>query len=149
MTAIQWLVATTIAAFAAIIAYFQWRTAHQRVILDLFDRRNAVYLDLRNGASAILRAGKGTPDVETQLIRAVETARFYFGEDVVMQLDEFLSAAIHLGQYSSEIEGAQGDERRVLIEKRRAAFDKVEEFFKNAPRLVAPYMRLDQKMPKL
>ena len=32
-----------IAGFGALIAYFQWRTGHQRVVLDLFDRRVAVF----------------------------------------------------------------------------------------------------------
>lgn len=149
MTAIQWIVASAIAAFAATMAYFQWRTAHQRVVLDLFDRRNEVYIELRNGATAIVSAGKAGSEVETQLIRAVEKARFYFGDDVVSELDEFLVSAIHIDYYASEIEGAQGDEKRDLIAKRRLSLNKIEEFSKRAPELFIPYMRLDQKMPSL
>lgn len=35
-----------IAAVVALIAFLQWRTAHDKVLLDLFDKRFAAYEDL-------------------------------------------------------------------------------------------------------
>ena len=35
---LQALLTPTIAAVAGLVAFLQWRTAHQKVILDLFDR---------------------------------------------------------------------------------------------------------------
>ncbi len=148
MTAVQWVVATAIAALAALIAYFQWRTAHQRVVLDLFDRHD-VYKQLRTGIGAIVTSGKVSAATDNQILQAIETAKFYFGDDVISYLDRLYDAVIDLGGYSSEINGAQGKERVALIKKRRVAFDRVEAFYKDAPKLFAPYMRLDQKMPSL
>ena len=43
-----------IAGFGALIAYFQWRTGHQRVVLDLFDRRVAVFRQIEDAAKGML-----------------------------------------------------------------------------------------------
>lgn len=149
MTVIQWIVASAIAAFAAIIAYFQWRTAHQRVVLDLFDRRLEVYNQLRSAVASIVTSGKVSPEVEQGIGRAIESARFYFGDEVVTYLDALYKSVVDVGCYSSEIEGTQGPDRAKLIANRRAAFERVESFYKDAPALFKPYMRLDQKMPSL
>jgi hypothetical protein len=41
------VVTAIIAALVAVIAWLQWRTAQEKVLLDLFDRRFAVYEELR------------------------------------------------------------------------------------------------------
>jgi hypothetical protein len=149
VSAFQWIVASTIAGFAALIGYFQWRTAHQRVVLDLFDRRNKVYSRLKAGADSINGSGKATPEVEIEIGRAIEESRFFFGDDVISYLEEWLRAVIDLGAYSIELEDTRGVERGALIQVRRAALERVLAFYKDSPRLFAPYMRLDQKMPRL
>jgi hypothetical protein len=41
------VLSTIVAACVAFIAWLQWRTAEEKVRLDLFDRRFAVYDELR------------------------------------------------------------------------------------------------------
>src|SRR3954462_11983710 len=71
-----------LAAFAAMIAYFQWRTAHQRIVLDLFDRRVQVLEDIEE----IIRNINRTTDVSNDDMRlfwkARAKARFLFGPDI-------------------------------------------------------------------
>jgi hypothetical protein len=55
---IQWLLPVIVATFVAIIGYFQWRTAHQRVILDLFERRMKVYEGAKRCVSYVVAHGK-------------------------------------------------------------------------------------------
>ena len=43
MYVVQGIVAAGTAVFVALIGYFQWRTAHQRAALDLFDRRYEIF----------------------------------------------------------------------------------------------------------
>jgi hypothetical protein len=43
------ILTVTIAAIVAFIAWLQWRTADEKVVLHLFDKRFAVYEELRNG----------------------------------------------------------------------------------------------------
>jgi hypothetical protein len=45
-----------ITGFGALIAYFQWRTAHQRVVLELFERRVKVFVEFENAARDALNA---------------------------------------------------------------------------------------------
>jgi hypothetical protein len=43
MNIFEWVVATITAVFVAAVAFLQWRTAQQKAVLDLFDRRRAIY----------------------------------------------------------------------------------------------------------
>ena len=45
------VLATVIALLAAAIAFGQWWTARQKLVLDLFEKRFQVYLDVRRIAS--------------------------------------------------------------------------------------------------
>lgn len=146
---IQWIATTGIAFFVALIGYFQWITAHQRVVLDLFDRRFDVYGEIRSGIGSIVTSGKVSPEVEQKIGRAIETARFYFGTEVISYLDQLWRSMIDLSHYESAIEGTEGTDRAALIEKRRSAFEKIAAFYKDGPLLFAPYIRLDQKMRSL
>jgi len=44
----QALLTPAIAFLAVVIAFFQWRTAHQRVVIDQFARRMKFYTDCRD-----------------------------------------------------------------------------------------------------
>jgi hypothetical protein len=46
-------ISTLIAAIGAAILYFQWRTAHQRAVLDLFDRRLEVFGDIEKAVAEV------------------------------------------------------------------------------------------------
>ena len=51
-----------IAAFAGFIGYRQWRTSHERIVLDLFERRMTVYEDIWKVVANVLREG-GCADI--------------------------------------------------------------------------------------
>ena len=54
----QFLVAA-VALLAVVVAWFQWWTARQKLVLDLFDKqRFQVFLDLRTIASEAIQLGK-------------------------------------------------------------------------------------------
>ena len=85
-------VATIIAAISAVsvTGYFarkQWRTAEEKVRLDLFDRRLALYEELRSVVGRHLGSGID----ETALFNfkgAISRAHFLFGPEVTKFLDE-------------------------------------------------------------
>ena len=138
-----------IAAVGAFIAYFQWRTAHQRVVLELFDRRLAVFRKLEESAKGILD-GVSRKDLEAPFwsyIEAESNARFLFGEEVITALSR-LRANIADAMAFCEI-GDEHPDRHNLIERHSAALQYIAAFIQNSSPLFAPYMRLDQKMPSL
>jgi hypothetical protein len=50
---VQWIVAAITAIFVAAVAFLQWRTAQQKAVLDLFDRRYAIYEIVRKAVGTI------------------------------------------------------------------------------------------------
>jgi hypothetical protein len=51
---IEWIIAAGTATFVALVGYFQWRTAEQKAVLDLFDRRHAIYEIVRKAVGTMV-----------------------------------------------------------------------------------------------
>jgi hypothetical protein len=146
----QAFVVAIIGLLGALIAYFQWRTAHQRVVLELFDRRVAVFRELEDAAKGMLNA-VGRKDMEAPFwsyIRAEANARFLFGEEVIAALTR-LRGDIADAMSFSEISDDQ-PERQQMSDRKYRALQNIAAFLQggSAP-LFGPYIRLDQKMPGL
>src|SRR5690606_4973811 len=77
-----------IAAIGAMIAYFQWFTAHQRIALELFVRRFEVVLSLRRAVLAALAPGDYGEKQQREFGDAVLRARFLFGPEVFSLLEQ-------------------------------------------------------------
>jgi hypothetical protein len=56
------LLVPLVAIFGFIIAYQQWRTAQNKLKLDLFDRRFEIYHAARKLLAAIMTSGKASDD---------------------------------------------------------------------------------------
>jgi hypothetical protein len=145
----QALSVTIIGLLGALIAYFQWRTAHQRVVLDLFDRRIAVFREIEDAAKGMLNASN-TSDMEKPFwayVRAESNARFLFGQDVIGALESLRSDIADVMSLTGIERGPDSDK---MIDRKYLALQNIAGFIqtKSAP-LFAPYIRLDQKMPSL
>lgn len=83
MQAAQWIIAAVTAIFVALVAYLQWRTAQQKAVLDLFDRRHEIYEIVRK-AVGTMASNSTTFDQsrEIEFMQAMERAYFFFGDDV-------------------------------------------------------------------
>ena len=75
------LVTAFIAAVVAFIAFLQWQTAREKVLLDLFDKRFAVYEELRSVMGRHLGSGIDEPAFYN-FVRTVSRAKFLFGPEV-------------------------------------------------------------------
>ena len=139
------LVTAFIAAIVAIIAFLQWKTAREKVLLDLFDKRFAVYDELRSVIGRFLTGDidqKGLFEFKT----ASSRAQFLFGPEVTSFLDE------RWADLSREMIAWKVTPRPVPENQREAAEaaliarkDRLSDFFKNFDELVAPYMNHHQK----
>jgi hypothetical protein len=80
----QGLLTPAIAAIAVMIALFQWRTAQQKVVLDLFDRRMETYTALRTVAAKVMASsGAATLQTSFEFLQALDRAEFLFGNKVL------------------------------------------------------------------
>ena len=75
------------ALFAALIAFGQWWTARQRLVLDLFEKRFAVFMELRTLVSEAVQEGKVSKPGSIKEV--IARSQFLFGGDVNEHLHEF------------------------------------------------------------
>jgi hypothetical protein len=77
-----------IALMVAMIAFAQWRTARQRMILDLFQRRMDLIDLVSRAASTILIEGALRNENVDGFLRATRGDKFLFGSKVTTYLSE-------------------------------------------------------------
>jgi hypothetical protein len=149
MALLQGLLTPVVAILALIIAFFQWRAGHQKMVIDLFDRRMKIYSDCRN----VLRPIVGSPNSTTvqngiEFIGASADAEFLFGDEVVSHIEKVTQAIFDLAESEAELKGGLSDQdRKDFVTKSRAATETIASFYKKEFRSrVRPYMRLTQRL---
>src|SRR5437899_12772917 len=88
-TMLQFLGAV-IAAATVSIARFQWRTAQQKVVIDIFDERYKIYQQLRTAVSNYLQTLVFDLEPQRAYFEAMSKARYYFGAEVDSYLHSIL-----------------------------------------------------------
>jgi hypothetical protein len=137
-----------IALIVAFISALQWITARQKVVLDLFDKRFAVYEELREAITPHLGRMSTVEDMG-KFNRAANRAQFLFGPEVTSFLDERLVDLSVLVVEDNKEEktpippedGDQTAEQNEYV----IHLGRVTRFFKDFDALVAPYMKHTQK----
>lgn len=136
---LQALLTPVVAVLAALIAWRQWQTARNKLRLDLFDRRFAVYDAARSFLGSIATSGKVKEDALTKYLLGTREARWLLNKDI----EEFLRAiyvdAVHHQATDEELNSANpGDreklarikaaQRKALLAKMDGLDDKFSEF---------------------
>jgi hypothetical protein len=106
-----------VAAFGAFIAYRQWRTAQDKMILDLFDRRYAVFSGTISALYVVIR-DEGRSQNLAGLVNMAETldkARFLFGPEVISFLDDLNKSMKELVGKRNYYGNARTDQERVRL----------------------------------
>lgn len=94
-TIVQAVATVLLGAFAGYIAWRQWRTSHDRLVLDFFERRFRVFQEL---TSAILEAfHKPNPQINdlAKFDVASEKARFLFRSSGGRKVENEISASLN------------------------------------------------------
>jgi hypothetical protein len=76
----QALAAPAIALLAIAIAILQWRTVHQKIVMDLFERRMKVYSEIRAVIASTVSSGKLPNEKHFEFMRAIDGAKVLFGQ---------------------------------------------------------------------
>jgi hypothetical protein len=135
-----------IALMVAAIAFAQWRTARQRMILDLFQRRmDLIDLVSRIATTIVIEGARRIEDVDG-FLRATRGDKFLFGPEVASYLSETYKRLVDLHTCEVVMERAQGEERKQLSEKYLAIRNELLRFHETFHTLVAPYVRMNQKL---
>jgi hypothetical protein len=134
--------AALIAAATVSIAFFQWRTAQQKVVIDVFEERYKIYQQLRTAVSEYLQTLVFQLEAQRNFFEAMSRARFYFGAEV----DTYLKSI------QSDINTAQLFDRYAQrpnpnIDEQIDRLNRLNAFYTEIDRMFVPYMRIDQNMP--
>jgi hypothetical protein len=133
-----------VAIGVALIGYFQWRTANQRVVMDLFDRRFQVFDKLEGVVLLIVQHGKALDEDFRAAAQAKAEARFLFGKDVQEYVQRIIEDIAFMNTYTSEVIDSSSN-REQLLNKRTAVMTRLSKFFSEAPVVFRPYIGLDQR----
>jgi hypothetical protein len=141
---LQALATPVIGIGVGVVGFLQWRTAHQKVVLDLFEKRLAVYNLVRTSVARIITSGKVTNDSDFPMLEAINASTFLFGEDISVYLRGLWVAMCKLRALDDQIDRGGSDE--TLGDKRTLLFLKVNDFYPSAPTIFGRYMRMDQQI---
>jgi hypothetical protein len=149
MHAFEWVIATAIAIFGAMVGFFQYRTAQQKAAFDLFGERQAIYKivcrTVRTMSSNSLMFDQRH---EAQFLEAMERAYLFFGDDVQAYLEQMWNNITNVLAADGELKDEKDQQtRHTLLKTRRAALNHIAEFDLTGKPLFAKHMRFAQTVP--
>jgi hypothetical protein len=113
------VVVPIIALIAAWIAFRQSQIARNKLKLDLFEKRMAVYETVRKTLGTAASRGKLTPEEEVSYLAGIHPAQWLFGPEVFKYLDETLWHKItDLDLHNSMLKEPPGEERSKHVRER-------------------------------
>jgi len=150
MATLQWIIAAITAGFVALVGYLQWRTAQNKAVLDLFERRREIYNAVRKAVAQIVTNSTGfDQSKEIEFIDAMERAYFFFGDDVQMYLKGLWDDINNVCFADRELSIITDPEQRKRTwDKRVDAFKHIQQFYTVGQPLFARYMRFTQTVPR-
>jgi len=144
---LQAFLTPAIAVLVAVIGWFQWRTAHQRAVLDLFDKRMEVHDEISAVIRKVVQTGKVKDTIAHEFWRASARVDLLFGPEVGKYLRTIYDKLADMAVADHAQEHGTPDERMKAAEKRMDRFSAIDKFFVDFPKLVRPYVKMHQKAP--
>lgn len=141
---LQGLLTPIIALIAVGVAFMQWRTAHQKVVLDLFDRRLNIYADLEEVALEF-QVNRGTTAVIPKLTSAFLRSKFLFGPEAFAEINAFYNAVTSYEDIDAATTIYDQPQAEKIRAKNNSALDAVMRFRNDMPNIFEPYLRMSQK----
>ena len=139
MTLLQWLVAAITAAFVAVIAFLQWRTAQQKAVLDLFEKRFKIYEVVKSCVDQMRTNPEDFGNErQREFLKVRDEASFFFGDDVQKYLERLRKDLLTVYD-TTRFEATTAD--------RDQAIGRINKFYETGQPLFAKYMRFSQTVP--
>jgi hypothetical protein len=91
-----------IAAIVPWIGYLQWRTAQQKAVLDLFDKRFKIYETVKNCVDQVGRNPQYFGEREKEFLKAVNEAYFLFGDDLHSYLETLRKDIVYVRDFDTQ-----------------------------------------------
>lgn len=138
----------SIALMVGFIAYRQWRTAQDKIVLDLFEKRLAVYTNVRKAVGIVNTHGHPDEHADRMLLEAIDASQFLFGPDIREYLDEMWKDFSKLRLTRQQLEGRETKDRRIIVENNSALFKKITTFYYEGPFVFSKYIGMHHKLSR-
>lgn len=133
---------TVLGLIAVYIAWRQWQTANDKLVLDLFEKRYALYIKAHDVIKPIMQSGRAEDKNVFEFDKFMNEAVFLFGDDVETYLLELRKSVIQLAFHCSMLGDNGNTENQDHIKGKFDEFNKVMNFYDHFPKLCRPYMKL-------
>ena len=139
MATLQWIIAAITSALVLAVGFLQWRTAHQKAVLDLFDKRFKIYETVKNCVDLV---GTNPEDFgnerQKEFLKAKNKAYFFFGNEVNDYIERLRKDLLTVYD-TTRFEATTTD--------RDQAMSRINKFYEDGQPLFAKYMRFSQTVP--
>lgn len=139
------LLTPTIGIAVAIIAFLQWRTAHQKVLLDLFDRRQAVYSKLETAALSLVTNKEADEECQLLTREGILEGKFLFGPDAFARISSFAKLVRQFEPLSQPERMYPDDDTTAKTDRNQQRLREADEFLRQMPSIFDPYMRMTHR----
>ena len=127
------------------IAYRQYRTAREKLRLDLFDKRYDVFVQAEKFVQNVLHTGLPEHNHFGQLWEARGKARFLFGEDVEIALKDIHELAAKLRALRQTIDDRENVERNAVVNRITEIESDLQKKYEVLPDVFSSYLRFKNK----
>ena len=145
---VQWIQAlgpVIIGVAVAYVAWRQWRTAREKLVLDLFDKRMDIYDRAVGAMRLVMRDGAVTKNSSfVDLISVAAEAQFLFGDDVVHFLNGWVDRLGEISVAESMLEDPEVEGRSDWIKKKYDHLKVSDKFRPELTKLCSRYLRMTQ-----
>jgi len=139
------MIAAGIAGIGVFVAWRQWVTAHQKIVLELYDRRYAAFESIVKSLVPVWRNGGCSQQEFFDFANAMERCRFIFGNDVFEFLTILKNDLAWLSSFDDQTINASNERQKLIAEKYKR-LRRITQFYETGLPIFEPYMKLDQKM---
>lgn len=137
------LLTPTVAVLGFYIAYRQWRTAQNKLKLDLFERRLVIYEAAKILLATVSANGKVKDEELGKFLTQTRSAKWLLNTEIAEYFSEIYRKALDLRCLDSEIENLPiSEERSKNVEEQRVIKDWLEIQFNILDTKFSPFLRL-------
>jgi hypothetical protein len=136
----------SVARTQAEIADRNWQTSNEKIVLELFERRLAIYEEIRVVIGEVTRSGAAPNDLFFRYGTATDRAPYFFGQEILDYLETIRMHLADLELSNTMLNSPNVADRAMWAEKRKTHFLGVTGFYKESPTLFRPYIQAHQKI---
>jgi hypothetical protein len=125
-------VAIVAALIAGLIAYRQWQTTQDKLRLDLFEKRYAYFIALRELMIDVIQHGQPESEKLNDFTRKIVGAEFVFNAELSEYIQSVRARAQQLKAISRMLENLPvGDRRNTLVDNEARIFESLNDEFEH------------------